>query len=88
VTTDAVMGGAWVLPEAKRAVLLFVNVGDEPVSARLDFDGREYQLPDRQLQVERITAEASEESFTTPPALERQLTFEPRTAWAWEVSAE
>jgi len=94
VTTDAVMTGAWTLPAEKRLVLLFVNVGDEPVSARLDLDAREYGLPDSQVRVHKMTAEAvvstedTAEAFTTPPAFQGELTFPPRTGWAWEFTAE
>ena len=88
VTTDAVMTGAWALSNENRLVLLFVNVGEEPVSAELDFDAGLYGLRAEKLRVVNLTAENEEESFTTPPSLRRELTFPPRTAWAWDVRAE
>ena len=87
-TTDAVMTGAWSLPNEKRLVLLFVNVGDEPVSARLDFNAPTYGLEEGELHVAKLTAQGSEESFTVPPAFGRELTFPPRTAWAWEMKPQ
>jgi len=86
VTTEAVMAGAWVLPSEKRVALLFVNVGDEPVSAAFDFDAALYGLEAEKLRVVKRTAEGEAESFTTPPSFHRDLTFPPRTAWAWEIS--
>ncbi|NQT13192.1 MAG: hypothetical protein HQ582_10615, partial [Planctomycetes bacterium] len=88
VTTEAVMTGAWALPSEKRLVLFFVNVGDEPVSARFDFDAVSYGLPGESLRVVKQTAEGSGESFTAEPAFGRQLTLAPRTPWAWEVTTE
>jgi hypothetical protein len=88
VTTYAVMRGAWALPSEKRLVLLFVNVGDDPVSARLDFDSHVYGLEAEKLQVAKLIAEASEDRFSIPPVVQRELTFPPRTAWAWELTPE
>jgi hypothetical protein len=98
VTTDALMTGAWAVsrpfeadyaPVEIDAVFLVVNVGDQPVTARLDFDGADYTfLRSGVSRVEKITAEGPEESTDTPAPLERELTFPPRTAWAWEVKAK
>ena len=38
VTTDALLAGAWSLPAEKRLVLLFVNVGDQPLTVACNFD--------------------------------------------------
>jgi len=89
VTTDAVMRGAWALPNENRLVLLFVNVGDEPVAARLDFDARAYGLDVEKLRAAKLTAEGgSEETFSSPPVFQREQTFAPRTSWAWELKTE
>jgi len=88
VTTDAVMGGAWALPKENRLILLFVNVGEAPVTARLDFDAHVYGLEAEKLHVAKHTAEGSEESFSSPPAVQRELTFPPRAAWGWELTSE
>ena len=45
VTTDALIVGAWRIPKEKKLLLLLVNVGDEPIPARLDFDAARYDLP-------------------------------------------
>ena len=88
VTTDAVMSGAWALPKEKRLVLLFANVGDAPVTARLDFDAHVYGLEAEKLRVAKLAAEGSEESFSSPPVFQRELTFAPHTSWAWELKTE
>jgi hypothetical protein len=88
VTTDAVLTGAWRLPAEKKSVLLFVNVGDEPLAATLEFDGRTYGAEGEEVEVTRITAEGpggAGSKFTAPRAFERELEFPPRRAWAWEV---
>jgi hypothetical protein len=88
VTTDAVMAGAWAIPKENRLVLVFVNVGDEPVSAKLDLDAAAYGLGGEKLRVVKVTAEGEQESFSTAPALQRDLTFPARATWAWEMKAE
>ena len=85
VTTDAVMTGAWRLPGENRVVLLFVNVGDEALRARLDFDARQYGLPAGELRLYEITSQGAVATWLTPPEFQRELTFPPRTAWAWEL---
>lgn len=87
VTTDAVMAGAWRLPAEKKLVLLAVNVADEPVTATLKFDAGEYGFRGPEVRVMRISPEGPGETFTTAPAIDRQVTFEPRAAWAWEITA-
>ena len=89
VTTDAVMAGAWALPNEKRLVLLFVNVGDEPVTAQLDFDAQAYGLDAEKLHVVKLTVDGEgEASPGSPPAIRRDVTFPPRAAWAWELTSE
>jgi hypothetical protein len=93
VTTDAVMSGAWALPGERRAVLLFVNVSDEPVTATFDFDAQRdlaaagYDKRGAQLRARVLT---NEPYPTTPEALPARrkvtLTFPARQAMAWEVS--
>jgi len=83
VTTDAVLTGAWRLPEENRVVLMFVNVSDEPVTAKFVFDASEYGLRGGQLAVRKVMAESSEES-----AIAEELSFPAKSAWAWEVGAK
>ncbi len=86
VTTDAVMTGAWRLPADNRLVLLFVNVSDQPLTTRLDFDAGRYGLEGDELQIVKLAADGAEESFTAPTAFQRELTFAPQAAWAWELA--
>jgi hypothetical protein len=88
VTTDAAMTGAWRLPGEKRLVLLFVNVGDQPISTRLDLDAGSYGLSGEQVRVTPITAEAQGESFALPPVFQRELTLQPRSVTAWELTPQ
>jgi hypothetical protein len=85
VSTDAVLTGAWRIPRERRLILLFVNVSDEPLSARLRFEGKAYGIEGDLLRITRWTAEGPGETFTAPNAFERTLSFAPRTAWGWEV---
>ena len=85
VTTDALMTGAWLLPNEKRLLLLFVNVGDEPLTARLELDTQEYGLPNGEIQLRKFTAETTDDAFTASSTFQRELSFPARTAWAWEL---
>jgi hypothetical protein len=88
VTTDAVLTGAWRRPKDRRLVLIFVNVGDEPVTARLEYDAGAYGLSGPELRAAKVTPDGPGEVFTTPPALRREVVLPPRSAWAWELSAK
>lgn len=85
VTTDQVLCGAWRLPREGRMVLLFVNVGDTPVTARVDYDLRAYGFAKPAVRATRLTAEGRSESLDLTPKIDRSVTFAPGIAWAWEV---
>ncbi len=86
VSTDAVLTGAWHQPAQKRLALIFVNVSDQPVTARLDYDGRPYGFSSGEVKLTKITPQGPSDSSPTPPVLQREVAFPPRSAWAWEVS--
>jgi hypothetical protein len=86
VTTDAVRVGAWRLAAEKRIVILAVNVGDDPVTATLTFDAGEYGFDQPEVRATEILPQRRGETFTTPPAVNRQVTFAPRKALAWELA--
>ncbi|NUQ62422.1 MAG: hypothetical protein HUU20_08030 [Pirellulales bacterium] len=87
VTTDAVMAGTWRLPAEKKLVVLAANVGDEPVNAKLELNAGEYGFAGPEIRVTRITAEGVGETFGSSPAIRREVTFEPRAVWAWEIGS-
>ena len=85
VTTDAVLTGAWQLPNEDRTVLMFVNVTSEPVTAKFDFDAATYGLPSGKLTIRKITADGVEPEPESPVTFGKVLSFPPNTAWAWEI---
>lgn len=88
VTTDAVLTGAWRLPAEKRLVLIFANVGDQPVTAGLKYDTALYGLAGPALKLVKLTPEGGREESTTPALIQRDVTFPPRSVWAWEVGSK
>jgi len=86
VSTSAVLTGAWQQPREGRLVLLFVNVSDQPLTARYAFDAARYGLAKRDVRVTRLTADGPGETFTAPATFQRELTFPAKTAWAWEIT--
>jgi hypothetical protein len=86
VTTDVVMTGAWTLPGEHRCILLLTNVSDQPVTAKLSLDAAAYGLSSQQVKVTTVTSAGPGESFLSPTAVDRELTFPPRSAMAWELT--
>ncbi len=87
VTTDSVLTGAWVEPAKKRLVLLFANVSDQPVTARVRYDTGPYGLGGPSVRVAKTLPDGVGESFDSPSLLDRKVTFPGQTAWAWEITA-
>jgi hypothetical protein len=88
VQNDAVLAGAWRLPAENRAVVLLTNTSDKPVTAKLAVDAASCGVPGAEVRVTRLTAEGPGETFTTPSVFERELTFAPSAAWAWELTSK
>jgi len=86
VTTDALLSGAWFQPDRQKLVLLFANVGDEPVRVRLDFDASRYGLSGGKFRWVRHTADGPQESKEQPAAFQQELSFAGREACAWECT--
>jgi hypothetical protein len=67
-------------------VLLFTNVSDQPVTARLKLDAAAYGLGSKQVKVTTLVATGQGETFQTATAIDRSLTLPPRSAVAWELT--
>jgi hypothetical protein len=86
VTTDAVLAGAYALPKEHRCTLLFANVSDQPVTAKVIFDAAAAGLSGGEIKATKITAEGPGETFTSPARIEREVTFPAKSAFAWELT--
>ncbi|MCS7306382.1 MAG: DUF6259 domain-containing protein [Thermoguttaceae bacterium] len=86
VSTDALLSGAWMLPDQQKLLLLFANVGDEPVRLRLEFDAAGYGLSGSKFRWVRYTPEGHKETLETPRAFHQDLSFPSRQVCAWECS--
>ncbi len=87
VETDAILTGAWKLPQEGKLVLLFVNVSDQPLTATLIFDGKSYGLTGKQLQVVEVTEHGSGASERLSLAFRKTIHFPAKTAFALEIKA-
>jgi hypothetical protein len=85
VTTDAVLTGAWHLPAARRLALMFVNVSDQPVKARLNYDARPYGFTG-EVKLSKVTPTGPGETFTSGPLMVREMVFPPQEICAWEIN--
>jgi hypothetical protein len=89
ITNEAVFSGAWQIPKTKRLVMIFANVGDEPVSAKLRFDPVAYGIHARKM-VYQTRLDGDAPAGELPVSLERQSVFErpvvikPRRVQTWE----
>jgi uncharacterized protein DUF6259 len=84
VTTSAVLAGAWHLPRFGQLVLIFANVTDQPVTAQVDFD-REPLGSYQAIAIKRLTPGGTDQDIPEKLEALRQVTFPPRSAWAWEL---
>lgn len=86
VTTDAVLTGAWTLPRERRTVLLFVNAGDEPVTAVVQDDRHSWRIRERALPKRLDFAGQVDpaQKADTGLRLGKAFTFPPRQVRAWE----
>jgi hypothetical protein len=85
VTTDAVLAGAWALPNERRLVLLFANVGDQPVTFTVEADARSVGLTGDAVTVVEWASDGPGSPGTASPAFRRELTLPARTARGWEL---
>lgn len=91
VTTDAIMTGAWRIPQENKLVLLFANVSDDPYTGRLDLDPADYGLIAKALTVTAIQPNAGrgDTCVAHPLAIEAidhaDVEIPPRSVLAWEV---
>ena len=86
VTTDAVMTGAWAIPDEGRVVLLFVNVTDQFVAATLNFDGASYGLTGKQVTRTEHGARTTVTPREIESEFEEKIRFAPLAAWAIELT--
>jgi hypothetical protein len=86
VTTDSLLTGAWQLPDEQRLLLLFVNVGPDPVSAHVPIDCSEYGLDTPQVHVVAIGVAGAPAPRTESPQFDMPLALPARTALAYEVT--
>ena len=82
VTTSAVLTGAWKLPQDDKLVLIFVNVSDETVHAKIDFNPTEYGIVGKEV---KITTKGTEEISVDLKKLDNELIFPSRTVCVYEM---
>ena len=83
VTTSAVLTGAWRLPREKKMVLLFVNVSDQPVSAKLH--PAVHSLLRQAHTLSEVSVAAEPPIARNPPQPANSVTFPARGIVAWEL---
>jgi hypothetical protein len=86
VTTDAILTGAWELPQEKRLVFLFVNVSDQEQPLRFQFRPGEYGIRAMVLSAQRRTTTGDSTGWdSTPASFTRDVSLAPRQAEIWEL---
>jgi len=87
VTTDAVLTGAWRLPGEDRALVLFVNVSDQPVKAAWACDPHAHGLGDRlcRLAISR-DGQPGVDAARFSGGFSQTIEFPPQSVQAWELS--
>jgi hypothetical protein len=85
ITTDALLTGAWQLPQEDKVVLLFANVSDDGVSFRPVWEPREYGFTDSSFTVATITA-GEARRWRREAAAETEMQLAPRSVVALEFT--
>jgi hypothetical protein len=80
------VSGAWQNQRQNEAVLLFVNVSDQGLTANVRFNPRECNFLGKTLNVTRITPGAPEVRFAIQATDQPQVEFAPRAVFAWEIT--
>ncbi len=87
ITTDALMAGAWQLANEKKTVLLFVNVSDDSLSARIEFDPKQYGLLGKTFEATKVTPTGSQEKSIIEADGGILLECATQSVFAWEIVA-
>jgi len=85
VTTAAVLTGAWRLPREGRAVLIFANVSDAPVTAEIEINSNDFGLTGPNVVIEPIRAEGAAELEPVSVGIRQAVTFPGVSVAAWEL---
>ncbi len=88
VTTNAILSGCWWQPGKSRAVVIAVNVSDQPVETTLIADLAPAFSSDTPLRVEPVGPAPAVTAETSPAGVRVPLTIPPRSAWAWQVTPQ
>lgn len=88
VTIDAIQTGAWLLPDERKLAMIFVNVGDAPLSATVDFDGARHGMRGDRLALTEITADGCGKPVAVGASFKKEIALPPRSARAWELLAK
>jgi hypothetical protein len=87
VTTDAVLTGCWWQPGKCRAVVIAVNVSDQPVETTLIADLAPAFSSDRSFQSKPVGTTPAVTMEASPTGVRIPMTIPARVAWAWEVTS-
>ncbi len=85
VTTDAVLTGAWRLPQENKVVLLFANVSDSPISCALELDLAGYGLSGKSLTATAVRPDGTRTPLSIPAFDRPGLELAARSVLAWEI---
>ncbi len=86
ITADAVMTGAWRLPQENRVVLLFANVSDSPFASHLALDSKDYALSAKSWTVTTTAPDGTTSVRKMDATDQPEVELPARTILAWEIA--
>jgi hypothetical protein len=86
ITTDAVMTGAWQLPQENKVVLLFANVSDSPFVSHLALDSKDYALSAKSWTVTTTAPDGTTSVRKMDATDQAEVELPARTIFAWEIA--
>jgi len=88
VTTPSVLTGAWKLPQDNKLVLIFVNVSDKPISAKLDVNFNEYNININKAKISSIDGNGVNKNHLNFSILNSEVVFPAHSVLAWEIEGD
>ncbi len=88
VTTNSLLTSTWLLPRENRLAVILVNVSDQPITATVALDAKEYGIEAKHLRGQVLTWHGASESFPSDAAVCREVVLQPHEAQAWEFKPD
>jgi len=85
ITTDAILTGAWQIPQDNRTVMLFANVSDSPFASHLSLNPKDYSLSGKPVAVAAVRSDGTRTPLAVDSLDQADVEVPARSIMAWEI---